>query len=113
MNSSDIRQKFLDFFAERGHRLYPSSSLIPHNDPTVLLTTAGMQQFIDFFTGQQKPPTQRAVSSQKCFRTPDIEDVGDWHHLTFFEMMGNFSFGDYFKKDAIEYAWGFLTGDLG
>ncbi|MBA2344031.1 MAG: alanine--tRNA ligase [Rubrobacter sp.] len=113
MNSSDIRQKFLDFFAERGHRPYPSSSLIPHNDPTVLLTTAGMQQFIDYFTGQQKPPTSRAVSSQKCFRTQDIEEVGDPSHLTFFEMLGNFSFGDYFKKDAIEYAWEFLTGDLG
>ena len=113
MKSSDIRQKFLDFFAERGHRPYPSSSLIPHNDPTVLLTTAGMQQFIDFFTGQQKPPSPRAVSVQKCFRTPDIEDVGDWHHLTFFEMMGNFSFGDYFKKEAVEYAWEFLTEELG
>jgi len=113
MKSSDIRQKFLDFFAERGHRPYPSSSLIPHNDPTVLLTTAGMQQFIGFFTGQQKPPTPRAVSSQKCFRTQDIEEVGDWHHLTFFEMMGNFSFGDYFKKEAVEYAWEFLTEELG
>ena len=113
MNSSDIRQKFLDFFTERDHRLYPSSSLVPHNDPTVLLTTAGMQQFIDYFTGQQRPPTPRAVSSQKCFRTPDIEEVGDWHHLTFFEMLGNFSFGDYFKKEAIEYAWEFLTVELG
>lgn len=113
MNSNDIRQKFLNFFEERDHRIYPSSSLIPHNDPTVLLTTAGMQQFITFFTGQEKPPAPRAATAQKCFRTQDLEEVGDPSHLTFFEMMGNFSFGDYFKKEAIEYAWEFLTVDLG
>ncbi|HSK98780.1 MAG TPA: alanine--tRNA ligase [Rubrobacteraceae bacterium] len=113
MQSSEIRRRYLDFFVERDHRLYPSSSLIPHNDPTVLLTTAGMQQFITYFTGQERPPTPRAVSVQKCFRTPDIEDVGDPSHLTFFEMLGNFSFGDYFKKEAIEWAWEFLTEELG
>ncbi len=112
MKSSEIRRRFLDFFAERDHRLYPSSSLIPHNDPTVLLTTAGMQQFITFFTGQERPPTSRAVSAQKCFRTQDIEEVGDPSHLTFFEMLGNFSFGDYFKKEAVQYAWEFLTREL-
>src|ERR687893_458494 len=112
MQSSDIRRRFLDFFVERDHRLYPSSSLIPHNAPTVLLTTAGMQQFITYFTGQNRPPTSRAASAQKCFRTQDIEDVGDPSHLTFFEMLGNFSFGDYFKKEAIEWAWGFLTKEL-
>ena len=113
MQSSEIRRRYLDYFAERGHRVYPSSSLIPYNDPTVLLTTAGMQQFIKFFTGEEKPPSSRAVSAQKCFRTQDIEEVGDPSHLTFFEMMGNFSFGDYFKKEAVEYAWEFLTVELG
>src|ERR687896_951861 len=113
MQSSEIRRRFLDFFAERGHMLYPSASLIPHNDPTVLLTTGGVQQFIPYFLGQDRPASDRAMSAQKCFRTPDIEEVGDWHHLTFFEMLGNFSFGDYFKKEAIEWAWEFLTQELG
>ena len=112
MRSSEIRQRFLDFFVERGHRLYESSSLIPHEDPTVLLTTAGMQQFITYFTGQDRPPTPRATSAQKCFRTQDIEEVGDPSHLTFFEMLGNFSFGDYFKKEAIEWALEFCTQEL-
>src|SRR5919199_1570444 len=112
MQSRDIRKKYLDFFVERGHELYRSSSLIPHNDPTVLFTTAGMQQFITYFTGQDRPPEPRATSVQKCFRTQDLEDVGDSTHLTFFEMLGNFSFGDYFKREAIEWAWEFLTEEL-
>ena len=112
MQSSEIRRRFLDFFEQRGHRLYPSASLVPHNDPTVLLTTGGVQQFIPYFLGQDRPASTRAMSAQKCFRTPDIEEVGDWHHLTFFEMLGNFSFGDYFKKEAIEWAWEFLTQEL-
>ena len=113
MQSYEIRQKYLDFFEQRDHQLYPSSSLVPHNDPTVLLTTAGMQQFTAYFTGQDRPPTPRATSVQKCFRAVDLEEVGDDTHLTFFEMLGNFSFGDYFKKEAIEYAWEFLTKELG
>jgi alanyl-tRNA synthetase len=113
MQSNEIRRRFLDFFKERDHRPYPSASLIPHNDPTVLLTTAGMQQFITYFTGQDRPPIPRATSAQKCFRTQDIEEVGDQSHLTFFEMLGNFSFGDYFKEEAIDWAWEFCTRDLG
>ena len=77
MQSHEVRKRFLDFFVERGHKLYPSSSLVPHNDPTVLLTTAGMQQFITYFTGQERPPTPRGTSVQKCFRTVDLEEVGD------------------------------------
>src|SRR5215210_6333463 len=113
MQSHEIRQLFLDFFAERQHRLFPSSSLVPHNDPTVLLTTAGMQQFITYFTGQDRPPSPRAASAQKCFRTVDLEGVGDATHLTFFEMLGNFSFGDYFQEEAIAWAWELLTREFG
>lgn len=107
--SSQIRSQFLTFFEQNGHKIMPSSSLIPQNDPTVLLTTAGMQQMIPFFLGQQTPPTNRLTSAQKCFRTTDIDKVGNQRTLTFFEMLGNFSVGDYFKREAIHFAWTLLT----
>src|SRR5579883_461172 len=109
MTGTEIRQKFLDFFVSKGHYRMPSSSLVPRNDPTVLLTTAGMQQMIPFFLGRETPPALRLTSAQKCFRTTDIERVGNERTLTFFEMLGNFSVGDYFKRGAITYAWEFLT----
>ncbi|HEV3231888.1 MAG TPA: alanine--tRNA ligase, partial [Candidatus Dormibacteraeota bacterium] len=113
MLSADIRQSFLNFFQGREHLVLPSSSLVPHGDPSVLLTTAGMQQFKPIFMGQADPPSPRVTTVQKCFRTVDLEEVGDDSHLTFFEMLGNFSFGDYFKDGAIELAWEFLTRELG
>jgi len=111
MTSQEIREKFLKFFENKGHTIVPSSSLIP-DDPSVLLTTAGMQQFAPYLSGQVKPPYKRACSIQKCFRTVDIDEVGDETHHTFFEMLGNWSFGDYFKKGAIDYALDFLISEL-
>ena len=107
MKSQELRKKFLDFFEKRGHKIAPSSSLIP-DDPSVLLTTAGMQQFKKYYTEPSLAPAPNIASVQKCLRTSDINEVGDESHLTFFEMLGNFSFGGYFKEDAIKYAKEFL-----
>ena len=114
MKSAEIRQQFLDFFASKGHQIVSSSSLVPHEDPTLLFTNAGMNQFKDVFLGFDKRPYSRATTSQKCVRAGgkhnDLENVGyTARHHTFFEMLGNFSFGDYFKRDAIKYAWELLT----
>src|SRR5687767_1891162 len=112
MDSSTIRKVFLDFFAERGHTVVPSAPLVP-DDPTLLLTNAGMVQFKPYLSGEKPPPYLRAASVQKCFREIDLEEVGKTaRHQTFFEMLGNFSFGDYFKADAVKFAWDLLVTEF-
>src|SRR5450631_941599 len=115
MTSSEIRASFLEFFRKNGHSVLPSSSLVPGNDPTLLFTNSGMVQFKDVFVGKETRAYTRATSSQRSVRAGgkhnDLENVGyTARHHTFFEMLGNFSFGDYFKREAIQYAWELLTG---
>ncbi len=109
MNSRELRQKYLDFFLARDHAVISSASLIPENDPTVLFTTAGMHPLVPYLLGEKHPAGTRLTDAQKCIRTGDIDEVGDATHHTFFEMMGNWSLGDYFKKESIAYSWEFLT----
>src|SRR5256885_16717348 len=113
-STAEIREGFLSFFERNGHRRRPSASLIPRSDDrSTLLTTAGMQPQMPFFLGLEPPPAPLTTTAQKCFRTPDIDEVGlDTYHLTFFEMLGNFSFGQYFKEGAIEYAREFILEHL-
>jgi alanyl-tRNA synthetase len=107
--SSEIRQKYLDFFRSKNHAIIPSAPLVPENDPSVLFNTAGMQPLVPYLLGEPHPLGKRLADVQKCVRTGDIDDVGDNTHLTFFEMLGNWSLGDYFKVESIQMSWEFLT----
>lgn len=109
ITSGQLRQKFLDFFASKGHAIIPSASLLPENDPTVLFNTAGMQPLVPYLLGEPHPLGRRLANAQKCLRTDDIDEVGDPTHLTFFEMLGNWSLGDYFQQESITWSWEFLT----
>ncbi len=109
MDSKEIRRRFLAFFEKRGHTILPSDSLVPENDPSVLFTTAGMQPLVPYLLGERHPSGTRLANVQKCVRTQDIESIGDATHDTFFEMLGNWSLGDYFKEEAIRWSYELLT----
>ncbi len=111
MDINQIREKYLNYFVTKAHKIIPSASLIPEHDPSVLFTTAGMHPLVPYLLGQKHPKGSRLVNFQKCLRTPDIDEVGDNWHMTFFEMLGNWSLNDYGRKEAIEYAWEFLTNE--
>ena len=111
INSKELRSLYLNFFNEKGHAIIRSASLIPENDPTVLFTTAGMHPLTPYLLGQKHPAGNRLTDVQKCVRTGDIDEVGDASHCTFFEMLGNWSLGDYFKKEAITWSFEFLTSE--
>src|SRR6516225_9598482 len=113
ISGQEVRSLFLRYFQEKNHLILPSGSLVPSGDPTLLLTTAGMVQMKPYFLGELAAPSPRLTTAQKCFRTGDIDTVGNERNLTFFEMLGNFSVGDYFKAGAIEFAWEFLTQRVG
>src|SRR5512142_1927446 len=109
MTAKELRKKYIDFFVSKGHTQIAGKPLIPENDPTVLFTTAGMHPLVPYILGEPHPAGKRLVDCQKCMRTDDIDEVGDTAHLTFFEMLGNWSLGDYFKKEAISFSYEFLT----
>ncbi len=111
VTASELREKYLNFFASKDHKIIPSASIVPENDPTVLFTTAGMHPLVPYLLGENHPSGKRLTDVQKCIRTSDIDEVGDASHLTFFEMLGNWSLGDYFKKEAITYSYEFLTSE--
>ena len=113
MNAKQLRETYLQFFEEFGHKRIPSAPLLPENDPTVLFTTAGMHPLVPFLLGEPHPLGKRLVNFQKCIRTNDIDEVGDSSHLTFFEMLGNWSLGDYFKQESLTWSYEFLTQALG
>src|SRR4030042_3798736 len=113
MTARELRKKFIEFFVAKGHKEIPSASLIPENDPSVLFTSAGMHPLVPYLLGEPHPLGKRLVNVQKCLRTDDIDNVGDGFHHTFFEMLGNWSLGDYWKKEEIEMSFLFLTKVLG
>ena len=113
MKAIELRNKYLKFFESKGHKIISGAPLIPENDPTVLFTTAGMHPLVPYLTGEEHPEGKRLVDYQKCLRTDDIDEVGDNRHLTFFEMLGNWSLGDYFKQDSIRWSYEFLEKELG